>query len=102
MYVGGFVYPSHLVSFLFGIVITTSCFIFKRFLKYYLLYTHSSLHFVTFMFCRKECLRLICKMCPHITTDMLQEICEGGDYQRSFPDQISEVLTLTLEKEVYN
>lgn len=41
-------------------------------------------------------------MCPRITSDMLQEICEGVDHQRSFPDQISEVLTLTLENEVYN
>lgn len=66
---------------------------------------------------RKECLQLIEKMYVHVTTELLKEICtsneeeeEGGDDKgmtkeksntvSSFPAQISEILSQTLESEV--
>uniref|UniRef100_A0A1X7TZ16 E3 ubiquitin-protein ligase n=1 Tax=Amphimedon queenslandica TaxID=400682 RepID=A0A1X7TZ16_AMPQE len=48
---------------------------------------------------RKECLRLVCKMFPFVSKEVLQDICSDSESQRSFPGQITEVLTSTLEIE---
>lgn len=50
--------------------------------------------------CRKECVRLVCKTCPYITTEVLQDVCSDEDSQRSFPAQVTELLTSSLEIEV--
>ena len=43
------------------------------------------------------------KMCRHMMEEWLAEVCSEGDYQRpSFPAQISEVLAITLENEVWS
>ena len=50
---------------------------------------------------RKECLRLMRKVCRYITSEWLEEISQEGDAQQpTFPAQISEVLAITLENEV--
>lgn len=50
---------------------------------------------------RKECLRLVCKMFPFVSKEVLQGVCFDSESQRSFPGQITEVLTSTLEIEVH-
>ena len=50
---------------------------------------------------RKECLRLMKKICRYITSEWLEEISQERDVQLpTFPAQISEVLAITLENEV--
>ena len=50
---------------------------------------------------RKECLRLMKKICRYITSEWLEEISQDRDVQQpTFPAQISEVLAITLENEV--
>ena len=49
---------------------------------------------------RKECLRLMRKICRYITSEWLEEISQEGEAQQpTFPAQISEVLAITLENE---
>ena len=51
---------------------------------------------------RKECLRLMRKICRYITSEWLEEISQERDAQQpTFPAQISEVLAITLENEVF-
>ena len=42
----------------------------------------------------------MCKICPRVTTENLQEICSVRENSLSFSAQISEILAVTLEDEV--
>ena len=54
------------------------------------------------LFCRKESLRLLRKMCRYITAEWLGELCAAdvGEQWPPFPTQISEMLAVVLEDEV--